>query len=397
MNYSKMVRSSLFMLVLGLELVAQHPTAQGEAPDHFGFDKQDWTAIESRWMECQPATIAYLKSGEIVSGQQIFTNEDSIYLYPFTGLPIGPQWKGHLIVIHVNDIDSLLFQKGGNKMTRSKQAESYLFPVPDARFSEPHLLLRKESVYSDTLVYPHQLDRAIKYSTVLRHAFPQKRIRISFGLGFGGDVVTEDILEMLGGTSLPYPHDSYGGSNVSAELLDLSVRFRDRIIVGGQLLARQIESGVYSYSYNSMREVNYSYSLNFREHRIYGEYAILHTDRYFLRRFEVLAGVGLLISKPEIRFSYSHYNTEDFDNVYGGNWYYNYEDLLLGAQLKATIHYYIIRGLSIWTGLEANLYPTFIVPAQEISVSGIEDTILLPEHGLNFSCVRFKLGISLYF
>jgi hypothetical protein len=47
--------------------------------------------------------------------------------------------------------------------------------------------------------------------------------------------------------------------------------------------------------------------------------------------------------------------------------------------------------------IDLNLTPAFVVPEQEISISGLEEPIVLPEHKLGFNSVKFKLGLSIYF
>ena len=47
--------------------------------------------------------------------------------------------------------------------------------------------------------------------------------------------------------------------------------------------------------------------------------------------------------------------------------------------------------------MDLNLTQTFVVPEQEFPIPGLEESIVLPEHELGFSEVRFKLGLSIYF
>ncbi len=133
------------------------------------------------------------------------------------------------------------------------------------------------------------------------------------------------------------------------------------------------------------------------EHRLYAEYAILNTDRFYSRKFEVIAGAGLLLGNPEWSFGYSYYNVQNPDNESDGNLYYSYSDNLLGLQLKAACHYYLFPGLSIWTVIDLNLNQPFVVPEKEFPTSGEREPFILPEHELGFSSIRFMLGLSIYF
>lgn len=366
----------------------------GQGPE---FTPELWSHIEQRWLESQPVTIAYTRSGEMVSGQQIHASNDSLFIFLDKGLPVGPDWQKGLISIHVNDIESVLFQSGGNKLGRKKQATSLVFPSPNAQYSQPHVQLRSSSVYVDSLYNPPLLEDAFDDSKILRRAYRKKRIRYSFGVNFGSDVVMKEIEEVIRDSPLPYSIDSYGG-NMNVEALDFSFRFFDRLIIGGSIFSRTSYTDVWGYSYNSERDVNYSYRVDYRENRIYAEYAILNTDRYFSRRFEVIAGAGVLLANPEWSFDYSYYyNFEDAENIQGGYNYYYYSDKLLGLQLKGAFHYYFFPGLSLWTALDVNLNQPFVVPEQELPTYGSQDHYTLPEHELGFSCVRFKLGLSLYF
>ncbi len=360
-----------------------------------GFSTEMWSVIEERWRESQPVIVVYTSSGEVIAGQQIHASSDSLFIYPGDGLPVGTQWVGELKIVGVNDIDSVLFQEGGNKLLRDKKADVMVFPSPNARYSKPHVQLRNGSVYKDSLLDPPDLEVAISQSKVMRKAFRRKRVRYSLGVNFGSDVITNDIKSMLQGTSLPKSYESYGG-HINGEFLDLSFRVKDRLILGGSLFTRTSYTNVYTYTYDE-GDVYYDLDVSYREHKVYAEYAIVKTDRFFSRKFEVLAGAGLLIGQPEWRFFFSYYSYEDPENIEGGYLYYNYEDILLGAQIKGAFHYYFFPGLSLWTAIDFNLVQPFVISERELDVPDGVSPITIPQHELGFSSVRFKLGLSIYF
>ena len=360
------------------------------------YSHEMWTVIENRWRESQPVIVVYTKSGEMVAGQLIHASGDSLFIYPGDGLPVGTQWAKNLKAVHVNEIDSVLFQEGGNKLFRDKKADSMVFPSHNAQYSEPHVQLRYGSVYIDSLPDTPDLEVAISQSRVMKKAFRQKRVRYSFGVSFGRDVIANDLQNMLKESSLPQSYDSYGGY-INGEFLDLSFRVLDRLIIGGSLLTRTSYTAVYGSSYDQISDLQYNLNVDYREHKVYAEYAIVKTDRFFPRRFEVLAGAGLLIGLPEWNLGINYYNFEDPEDPIGRDLYQNYEDILLGLQLKAAFHYYFFPGFSIWTAMDLNLIQPFVVPEQEFSIPGLEEAIILPEHELGFSSVRFKLGLSIYF
>jgi len=355
-----------------------------------------WTVIENRWRESQPVIVVYTRSGDVVAGQQIHASADSLFIYPGDGLPVGTQWADDLEAVCVNEIDSVLFQEGGNRFGRDKRSNTLKFPSANARYSEPHLQLRNASVYEDSLIIPPDLEVAISQSKVMRKAFPQKRIRYSFGVNFGSDVLISEIQNAIGESSLPYSYDSWGG-NVNGELLDFSIRFFDRLIIGGSLFSRSNHANVSGYSNNSGYDIYYNYMVDYVEHRLYAEYALLNTDRFYSRKFELIAGAGMLFGNPEWGFGYSYYNVQNPD--YESDEYFasSFRDNLLGLQLKGAFHYYFFPGLSIWTAIDLNLNQPFVVPEQELPALGEQEPIILPEHELGFSCVRFKLGLSIYF
>jgi hypothetical protein len=360
-----------------------------------GYSPEKWAHIENRWLESQPVIIAYTRSGETLSGQQIHASSDSIYILQNKGLPIGPDWQKDLASVHVDEIVHILFQQGGNKMGRKKHAATLRFPASNAAYSEPHVMLRNASVYVDSLYNPLMMEEAFTHSDLLRRAYRKKRFRYSFGVNFGGDVLTQEIREALGNSGLPQSYESYGG-NVNGELLDFSFRFFDRLIVGASIISRISHANMYGNAGNEQRHIDYDYHVDYRENRIYAEYAILNTDRYFSRKFEVIAGAGLLLARPEWRLGYSYYEYENPDFNYDPYQYYSFQENLLGMQVKGAIHYYFFPGLSLWTALDVNLNQPFVVPQQELPTGEDQDPFILPEHELGFSCVRFKLGLSLY-
>lgn len=359
------------------------------------FSPKVWKVIENRWRESQPVTVVYTNSGQVIAGQQMHASADSLYICGREGLPVGTNWTDELVPVPVNEIDYVLFQKGGNPLGRDKRASTLDFPSSNARYSEPHVQLRKASVYADSLVYPPDLESALSYSKVLKQAFPQKRVRYSLGVNFGRDVVIDEIQKTIEGSPLASSYESYGG-HVNLEFLDLSFRLFDRLIIGGSLFSRRSYTTLYGSDSNELRQISYDYSIDFVEHRVYTEYAILHTDRYFSRNIELIAGAGLLLGKPEWRLFYDFFNIQDPDNNYQGYPYYSHNDLLLGLQLKGAFHYYFFPGMSIWTALDVNLNQPFVVPEQELPTSLNQDPLILSEHELGFSSVRFKLGLSIY-
>ncbi|MCK4879684.1 MAG: hypothetical protein KAS82_03455 [Bacteroidales bacterium] len=367
----------------------------GQEVGESGFEPEEWSAIQQRWRHSQPVIMISTDSGTQYSGQPIHAAIDTLYLFPATGLPVGPDWYSKVLRIPFSDIDKILLQKGGNRVTRAHKSVSLQVPKTDKYFTPPFQAVRKASVYSDSLVQEQRLEDAFPHSKVLRQAFPDKHVRISFGLGFGGDRATGDAESALRLSQLPDSYGSYGNS-VTVDLLDLSWRFRDRLIVGGQLLARCFSSSLYGNNFGEYGGTSYQYDIYFFEHRLYAEYAFFHLDRYFTRKYELLTGVGFLMGKPEWSIYYNYDDFSDPDYFIYDEVKQAHEGYLKGFQLRSAFHYYFFPGFSLWTGLEVNLYKPWVIEAVEWPTSDPDASISLQEHTLNFSGVRFKFGIGIY-
>jgi hypothetical protein len=388
-----MIRSITVSVILPL-LVFSLPLLGQESLEN-GFDHDKWMSVMNRWIRAQPAVVLKSDSGTQYYGQPIHASADTLYLYASTGFPVGPDWLNELDAIPLNIINEVLMQKGGNRVTRSHRAVSLVVPSTN-RLQDPAFnFVRRGSVYSDSLVSPNELGDAFPHSKVLRQAFPDKHFRLSIGLGFGGNRATGDAEEALGSSPLPNPYEGYGRS-ATLDFLDLSWRFHDRFIVGGELFSRRLNSNIYGDNYGVEQSMSYNYALSFMEQRIYAEYAIFHVDRYFTRRTEVLAGAGLLMGEPMVSMSYYYSDYSDPDNIFYGDITYTQEDNLFGFQLSGTYHIYFFPGLSLWTGLEVNLYKPWIVEAVEFPTSDPDVPMLLQEHSLSLSGMRLKFGVSIY-
>jgi len=171
-------------------------------------------------------------SGTQYSGQPLHASIDTLYLLPGTDLPVGTEWSNEIQRIPFSEIEEVLLQRGGNGLTRSNVAEGLGIPPKDIFYTKPFQALRNASVYSDSLVQPLVLEEAFQHSHVLRQVFPAKRIRISVGLGIGGNRAAQDAEEALRQSQLPNPEYNYGNRAV-IDPVDISARFWNRLIVGG--------------------------------------------------------------------------------------------------------------------------------------------------------------------
>jgi hypothetical protein len=308
---------------------------------------------------------------------------------------VGLDWYGKLHKIPFNEIDRVLVQKGGNRVTRSTRSVGYQIPKKDKYFTKGYQEVKKSAVYRDSLVQPRQMEEAFPHSPVMKQVFPHKHFRISISVGTGGNRVYTDAREVLVASPLPIPYDGYE-SPVALEIIDISWRFLDRLIVGGQLVARNTSTTLYSYYHEEFFSNGYDYNVDFYEHRLYAEYAFFHVDRYFTRRWELLAGTGLLMGKPDWTFHYSHDEYSDPENPVFGEVTHEQDDLLYGFHLRTAFHYYFFQGLSLWGGLEANFFKPWTSEAVEVPSMDPAAPLVLQEHTLSFSSVRFRFGVSIY-
>lgn len=388
-----MIRLSIFLVVILFATISFQ--LSGQVVGAAGFDPEDSISMGSRWIRAQPTIVVQLDSGIQLYGQPIHTTMDTLYLYPATGFPVGDECFGDILPISYSHIDHLLLQKGGNSVTRARKSVGLQVRETDTLLLSTFQSVRKASVYSDSPVQPKELKDAFPHSKVLRQAFPDKHFRISVGFGFDGNRATGDAEEAIERSQLPYP-TSYYGNSVTLDFLDLSWRFQDRVIVGGQLFARGFSSTIYGDNYGESVATSYYYDLYFVEHRVYAEYAFFHVNRYFTRRFELLTGAGFLMGRPDVTIYYHYDDFSDIDNPFYEFRSSSQEGSLNGFQLRGTFHYYFFPGFSVWTGLEANLYKPWTMEALELPTSDPEATVLLQEHTLNFSGIRLKFGVSIY-
>ncbi len=383
------------ILMGGMDLLAQVAVPPENPGSEFGIDPESWSKIQERWIRAQPVGAAYTGPGEYSAGQLVHVSTEEVVLFRGKGLPVGSEWMERMVRIPYDEIDSVLLQKGGNRLLRAKKAEAMDIRQTTPGYYKSYTRLREASIYVDSLAPITTMEEAFKNSTVLRQAFPDKHFRLSFGFGFGGDVASDDLSEVV--NSFPGHGLEYNGSQAySVEMIDLSVRFLDRFIFGWQFFGQ----GDYAYmgagQLNDLSSGSLNVSVGKTEHRIYAEYALWHVDRYFTRRFEVLVGAGFLISTPSWDLSYYYDNYENPDQPLSDQFYYSYTDHVMGAQARGSVHCYFFPGMSLFTGLEVNFYQPFIVPERDFTSAIPGESVVIQEQTLNFNSVRFKLGVSIY-
>lgn len=390
---------TLFLICIaflpGYHLSGQNENSKAELSDQQGFTPEQWTKISDKWLSSQSAVMVSTYEGKHLFGQPVHAGLYTLYLSESTILPVGPDWFASIHEIPFHEIEKVLVQKGGNLATRAKKSKEYRIPKKSMYVSQGYQELKKSSIFRDSLVYPDKIEDAFLHSPALRQVYPIKRLRISISAGFGGDGVTADARAALEASPLPRPEDGYG-STAAIEILDVSWRFMNRIIIGGQLAARNTSGTLYAYNNREFFYSSYNYDVNYLEHRLYAEYAFFHVDRYFTKRWELLAGAGALFGRPQWSLYYNYDEYSDPDNPVYGEERLEQADPLMGFQIRSAFHLYIFPGFSLWSGLEANFIGPWTIHQVEIPSNIPSVPIVLQEHTLSFSSVRFKLGVSIY-
>jgi hypothetical protein len=384
----------ILFILKGMLLQAQGSDPARKSDPQFGFDQSAWESVVDRWIRSQPVVVAYRKDGGITAGQPIRFGHQDFLIYTELGIPAGEGWQDKIISLPVEEVDSLALQKGGNRVTRAKKASLFNMPA-DLYYEKSRHKLESSSVYQDSVVADVELSEAFRYSKVLRQVYPRKHLRLSFGVGMGGDVITDDVVSALENSTLG-PPDYYYGTQVSLEFVDMAIRFADRFLVGWQYVGIREYTSMWAYHIEDNFNYDYSYDIDFSEFRIYGEVALFPVDRYFTRRFEVLAGAGFLLARPRSNFYYSYYYFEEPDTNLSDYSQFESKASLPGMQLRGAFHYYFFRGLSVFAGLEMNLYQHWTLPEHELPYPWQEQDLSFPAQELVFNSLRFKLGIGIY-
>jgi hypothetical protein len=382
-----------FFLAITL-FIASGFVLYGQEPGESSFTPEKWAGIQQRWMRSQPVIMILTDSSAQYSGQPVHAEIDTLYFLPGTDFPVGAEWYSKVQGIPFSDIDRVLLQKGGNRFTRSRRSVSLVIPRTDILYTGPFQSIRVASVYSDSLVQARVLKDAFPHSKVLRQVFPKKHLRISFGIGLGGSNAIEDAEKALGDSPLPDPY--YHQDRLSLDFLDVSWRFWDHYIVGGQLAARNFSYYLYGDNYGGDVDYYYNSHINFFENRLYAEYVFFPVDRFFTHRYELLAGAGLLMGKPDWSMDYGYNGYIEPEIWVFDETSVQLNENLYGFQLRSAFHFYLFPGSSLWAGVEANFYKPWAIQTLEFPTFDPDAPILLQEHTLDFSGVRIKFGVSIY-
>ena len=431
---------SLILVILCVNLYSQDVATEYPETKSGEFTKLEWEKIQKRWDKYQPRTDIVLLAGDTITGQLIYANEYEIVLYPSNKIMLNTDQFAELIHVPIKDIGEVYLMKGGltstglitgiivggvsgfvvgmlvgqgwtiipaiilgtsgaaggawlgSKIQKSLRTSSLDMEKSGSDHKRKKTKLRRSAVYRDSLIYYQDIYQMTDNSKPMRRCFPKKHFRVSFGVSMGFNTTKDDLTEMFESTTLT-PMDEFRHEPLAFEFYDFSWRFLNRYIAGVSIF---LNKGNYTYLFHSDYYNNgssyYSYTIQMFGAHIYGDYVIKPVNRFFTKPIEFTAGMGILYSSPSVTFNYSYYF--DSDEFY---YRYNENHNILGVQLRAAFYYYPFPGFSISFGLQGNIYEKVTIPAMVLPTHNPAVTHNIPEHKLQFSSIRIKSGISIYF
>ena len=440
MNIKYQILFSVVLVILGANLYSQDAVTEYPETKSGEFTEFEWKKIQKRWDKYQPRANVILLTGDTITGQLIYANENKVILYPSDKIMLNTDQFADLIYVPIKDIDEIFLMKGGpvstglitgiiigggtgfligvligqgwtilpaillstggaaggawlgSKVQRSVRTSTLKMDKDGSDYKRKNAKLQRSAVYRDSLTYYQDIYQMIDHSKAMRRCFPKKHFRVSFGISMGFNTTKDDLTEMLESTTLP-PMDEFRHGPLAFEFYDFSWRFASRYIAGVSMF---LNKGSYTYLFHSDYSNNgsshYSYDIQVFGAQIYGDYVIKPVNRFFTKPIEFTAGVGILLGSPVITFNYGYY----FDN---DEFYYRYNENhnIFGVQLRAAFYYYPFPGFSVSIGLQGNIYENVIIPAMILPTHDPAVSVDIPEHKLHFSSLRVKSGISIYF
>jgi hypothetical protein len=351
------------------------------AQENIQFSPEDLQSISKRWSKYHPDAEVFLLSGDTLTGQPVHFDMQKLLLYPSDSLPLN--LEGKMLSIPFADIDRVSLNRGGpvtpglasgiiigigvgigigaiagspgaafilgNLMgflggvsgkaiqVSSTSAELKLKPEY-LNYQEEITKLHEWSVFKDSVIYTGDINLLPVYSRAMRRLYPQKHFRITLGLNGGLNSLENDLQAEISSSGLPPPEEYYH-SALGFEYLDFSWRFNHHWIIGGGFMKNQDPmASTYSYQeYGAGSKIlDYRYSVNMTDFRIYTEYVLSPVNRFLTDRFEFLVGRGFIISRPKPSISYTYRTDSDTgDTDYG---YFNETQTIFGLQARAACH-----------------------------------------------------------
>ncbi|MCF8378789.1 MAG: hypothetical protein K9H49_04375 [Bacteroidales bacterium] len=404
--------------------------------DEYHFSNSEWEKILKQWEKHQPVIDLITKSGETRSGQLLYANQNEIVVYPGTGLLLNTDQSDKIVHLKVEDINSIILRKGGytenggytpiesNKVLAMTLggltlgfagftagmaiAGGWVFwpgiiggavgaaggvwigpkvlklfqpyhtdLVPDTpQYEKATEKMRKFAVYPDSLFFPEDLYQALEVSPQITKGL-NRPLRISLTMATVPNAIRKDLTNKI--SSLPEPES--GIEAFTLESFDVSWRFSEHYIVGAQIPMDYYSLDNYN---NSTNEPEYNYSITALEGGAYFDYVINPANKLYAKPYEFTVGAGARIGVRNVELFY-------------GSQYYSDAPIIYGLQLKSAAYYYPYPGLSLFAGMEANLYNKIRLPAYVLTSNDPLVNFEIPESSIQFSALRIKAGVSIYF
>lgn len=417
----------LIITISTLSVYSQNIVAIKQKDVHDMFTEAEWEKIQKKWDVKQPHADVILITGDTISGQLIYANNETIIIYPSNELMINPDQFNDMVRIPINDInrvDLLKMKEGSNTVgmvtgmiivgttgvitglimadgwsyipaialgaggialggwigSKIQKAERNSTVIIDTNAKKNKInRFQNLSIYNDTVFY-QDINQMRKHSKIMRRAFPKKRFRIYFGLNVGSSATTKTLIEPYNSTDRPTIKE-HGYTIMYFDFFNISWRFANRYIVGWNYFKSRDDCTLIHYNDPAGEtKKSYHYYNNANGTILYLDYVIKPITKYFTKHTEFSVGAGLLHLKPDV-----HYIYNSWDNLKNNTEYFQKEYSIYGLQLRAAAYYYIFPGMSISVGLLGNIY-------QSITIN----SIIIPEHTLKFNSIRATFGIGFY-
>lgn len=424
--------------ISGNPLLSQSFFRYSQHDSEYGLTISEWDRVNERWSKFQPRITVVTLAGDTIMGQLISASSEGITVFQGDSLPFSDIIEGKTEEINVDDIHEIIFTKGGDHSiavvsgvivgggigliagillaqgwsiippivlgTGLATGGAFLFKAIDNNGRTLMLnaddtptkkrrylgKLAENAVLTDGYVADGSFNQFAKMSRSVRKAFPDKHFRISTGISKGPIFFEKGIDKMILAASMP-PVVSYSMIPY-IDLVDLSWRFSDRFIAGGQVLITTDNPGEFrNYSSDSIK---YYGSILNSEQRLYFEYSPWPVTRAFAKKFELLLGTGVVFTESGFSIYYAYRPEYSVQDIWIDRSYYA---SLMGLHLRSALHYYFMPGFSVSAGVEGNIMQRLQIESFQLPSSVPSEQFTIPDSRINFSNFRFKAGVNIYF
>lgn len=427
-----------FTILFSSEIFPQNNSLAPVLRDSTEFTEAEWNKIQKRWDNHQRTVILVSLSGDTASGQLVSINDSVISIYPEKSILLTAEQAQNISHYPVSEIEyffikkkrsalpiwayttvagagvgtvaGLILSQGwsvaivvaggvvstglgtwiGFKIEKAKKAKKLTLNKGHNDYPKNLKRLKKKMLYNDSIAFPMSFRQALDHSKLMNRTFYSKRLRVSVALSAGPNTIENSVSNAFASAGIS--KISYNYSPIAFELPDVSWRISKRFIVGGQFYFAghsDISDFYKPDAFSTTNELEFSYSINTLEARLYLEYAINPIDRFMSKPYEFLIGAGVIMGSQSFDFT-------SFESL-GDNYNSSENSAIQGIQVRSSFHYYFLPSFSLFTGIEANLYTNVNAPKLEFSTLDPAKDYVIPAYDLNFNTLRLKLGTSVHF